>query len=395
MDGYACSSSSRLFIDLSAIRWNYRVLATRVAPAQCAAVVKADAYGLGVAKVAPALLREGCNAFFVAQLCEALALRDTIGDGATIFILNGLDPGQEEICANFELVPILNSARQIARWRQMASSVRKVLPAGLQVDSGMSRFGVDTRTACELAGDPAFKDEIALRLVMTHFACADEPEHQANDLQLKRFQLVRDLFPDVPASVANSAGSFLPEASKFDMARPGIALYGSSPVPIELAIRPVVRLEAKVVQVREVSAGAGVGYGLDYVAPGPLRLATVGIGYADGWPRATGGTGSAWFAGQRLPICGRVSMDSITVDITSVDVDVLGEGDFVELLGPSQSIDCVARDAKTIPNEVLTGLGRRPRRIYLAEDPIMISAQSKMPEGPATPGTRRALSRGA
>ena len=372
------SLSSHLSIDLGAIRSNYRALAERVAPAQCAAVVKADAYGLGVDKVAPALLREGCSTFFVAQLCEAVELCDTIGFGSTIFILNGLDPGCEEICATWNFVPVLNSMSQVERWRATAETAGRPLPAALQVDSGMSRLGLGPDAVRALTEDPDFARAISLRLIMTHLACADEPGHGANGDQLVRFQSDRGLFPHVPASIANSGGAFLP-AFAFDIVRPGVALYGVSPGPGADGITPVVRLDVRVLQIRKVPAGAGVGYGHDYVAPGPRRLATLGIGYADGWPRSLGGTGAAWLDGQRLPIVGRVSMDSMTVDISALRVDALAEGDFVELLGPSQSLDDVARDAGTIAYEILTRLGRRHQRAYVEGSETEI----------ITPGERR------
>lgn len=359
------TASTMLSIDLDALRANYRTIADRVAPAQCAAVVKANAYGLGVGKAAPALLREGCATFFVAQLCEAFELSEAIGPAATIFVLNGIDPGCEEICAASGFVPVLNSMNQVERWRDMARTAGRALPAALQVDSGMSRLGLGADSVRALAQDLGFAREISLRLIMTHLACADKPGHHANGDQLDRFMSYREHFPHVPASIANSGGAFLAADFACDIVRPGVALYGVPPGPNAVGIRPVVRLDVRVLQIREVSAGTGVGYGLDYVAPGVRRLATLGIGYADGWPRSLGGVGAAWFGGHRLPIVGRVSMDSMTVDISALPDNALAEGDFVELVGPSQSLDEVADDAGTIAYEILTRLGRRHQRTYV------------------------------
>jgi len=356
--------SSVLRIDLDAIRANYRTIAGVVEPARCGAVVKADAYGLGIEKVAPALRDAGCSEFFVAHLSEAIALFDAIGPGGTIHVLNGLEPDCEEICATRGFVPVLNSASQVGRWRDLARRGGAPLPAALQIDSGMSRLGLRFEDAAELSADPEFAGDITLRLLMTHLACADAPESPVNRRQRESFLRARALFPDVPASVSNSGGAFLSPAFHFDLVRPGIALYGAQPSPAAAGLVPVVRLEARILQIREVGEGTGVGYGLDYVAGGDRRLATIGIGYGDGWPRNLGGAGAAWFMDRRLPIVGRISMDSLTVDISSVPAHALHEGDFVELIGPSQPLSDVARDAGTIPYEILTRLGERHQRIY-------------------------------
>lgn len=359
----ACSS--RLGIDLGALRANYRAIERRIAPARCGAVVKANAYGVGVARVAAALHREGCRTFFVAQLCEAVRLSHALGSDAEIFILNGIDPGSEAACLEQGFIPVLNSLSQVARWRALARTKAVPLPAALQVDSGMSRLGLPGAAAVTLAEDPTFAREVDLRLIMTHLACADEPARAANAEQLARFQALQAHFPDIPTSIANSGGVFLPADFSGDIARPGVALFGVSPGPLAEGLRPVVRLEARVLQIRTIEVGTGVGYGLDHVATARQRLATIAIGYGDGWPRCLGGVGAAWHRGTRLPIVGRISMDSLTVDIGALPAEALDEGDFVELIGPSQSLADVARDAGTIPYEILTQLGPRHARIYL------------------------------
>lgn len=365
----ACSS--RLRIHLGAIRANYQAIAARVAPARSGAVVKANAYGLGVVRVAPALYREGCRHFFVAQLNEAVTLARAIGADATIFILNGIDPGSEADCAERGFIPVLNSHSQITRWRELARTKGKPLPAALQIDSGMSRLGLPPADAIALAQDPDLPREIDLTLLMTHLACSDEPEHPANRAQLDAFDAIRAHFPTVPASIANSGGTFLPGDFHCDIARPGVALYGVDLAPDVAGLRPVVELEARVVQIRDINAGIGVGYGLTYRAPAPRRLATIAIGYADGWPRSLSGVGAAWHRSVRLPIVGRVSMDSMTVDISALPTDALAEGNFVELLGPAQSLADVARDAGTIAYEILTQLGPRHARIIVDDDGVL------------------------
>ncbi|PKP94845.1 MAG: alanine racemase [Alphaproteobacteria bacterium HGW-Alphaproteobacteria-16] len=369
MARWLCSGfSSQLRVDLGSVRANYRALAAQVSPAQCGAVVKADGYGLGARKVAPALHREGCRIFFVAQLCEAFDVLDTVGVGSTIFILNGLDPQSEEICATWGFVPVLNAHCQVDRWRALSRAQGKLLPAALQMDSGMSRLGLDFETIDALAHDPDFRREVSVRLLMTHLACADDPSHEANGAQLGRFLAARSLFAEAPASIANSGGMFLSSDFHCDVVRPGIALFGGQTGAGAEQLRPVVALDARILQIREIADGAGVGYGLDYVARGPRRLATIGMGYGDGWPRNLGGIGAAWSGGCRLPIVGRISMDSMVIDISDLPENALNEGDFVEFLGPSQSLKDVARDAGTIGYEILTRLGRRHRRVYVEGD---------------------------
>ncbi|SKB36775.1 alanine racemase [Sphingopyxis flava] len=360
--------SSRLGIDLDALRANYRTLADRVAPARCGAVVKANAYGLGATRVGSALYREGCRAFFVAQLAEAAPLMRAVGADATIFILHGLDPASEASCAAAGAVPVLNSLSQVSRWRAYARKLGYPLPAALHIDSGMSRLGLAAEDAIALAADPARVGELDLHLLMTHLACADEPDCATNEEQLAVFRRVAAHFPGLPLSIANSGGAFLPAAFHGQLARPGVALFGVDPGPHARGLRPVVRLDARVLQIRTIAAGTGVGYGLDHIAPATQRLATIALGYADGWPRSLGvGAGAAWHRGIRLPIVGRVSMDSLTVDISALPEDELAEGEFVQFLGPSQSLADVAHDAGTIAYEILTRLGARHARI-LVED---------------------------
>lgn len=365
MDLPAPPHSSRLIVDCDAIAANFHSLAKRVAPAKCAAVIKADAYGLGVADVAAALLYAGCSSFFVARLCEAERLARVVGEGSEITILNGLDPGSEAACADAGFIPVLNSTSQLAAWRAHARSEARPLPAALQIDTGMSRLGLSHDTALAAANDPELAGELDLKLLMTHLACGDEPARSVSMKQLGRFEAVAAHFPAVPKSIANSAGAFLPRGFHRDIVRTGIALFGVAPVPKAMSLQPAVRLEARILQIRTIAAGTGVGYGVDHVAPATQRIATIATGYADGWPRSLGGNGAAWHQGVRLPIVGRISMDSLTIDISGVAEDSISEGDFVELLGPSQSLADVARNAGTIAYEILTGLGPRHARFVI------------------------------
>jgi len=358
------AAGALLTVDLGAVRENYRRLKNRLGNAVCAGVVKADGYGLGASEVAKALAKEGCEAFFVAHLDEGARLRAALGDKPAIYVLNGVQPGAELEAVAAGLTAVLNSAGQLAAWRDAARRTGRKLPAVLQVDSGMSRLGMAPAEAEAVSADADAFEGIDLKLVMSHLACADEPRHPANHAQLLEFERLRALLPPVPASLANSSGIFLGPAYHFDLARPGAALYGINPTPQSVnPMLPVVRLEARVIQTRSLAKGAGIGYGHTAIAQGPLETATISLGYADGWHRRA--AASAWFGAVRLPFIGRVSMDSIILDISALPAGRLRPGDFVELIGLSQTVDEVASLAGTIGYEVLTSLGHRFHRRYV------------------------------
>jgi alanine racemase len=361
-----------LAIGLDAIRANYRLLrdtAAGTSGAACAAVMKADAYGLGMDVIAPALAAEGCRVFFTAHLEEGIRLRRLAPADAVIYVLHGLPPaGTPETALEFvrhDLIPVLNDPAQIAQWRRAGRTLRRRLPAALQFDTGMSRMGMAPPDVADLLADPAWRDEIAPVLVMSHLACADEPLHEINLLQRERFAALRAQFPGIPGSLANSSAVFLGPDYHHDLVRPGAALYGINPQPGAVnPLRQAVSLHARIVQSRTVQAGDAVGYGARYVASGPRRIATIAIGYADGWPRALSGRGQAFVDGVAVPIAGTVSMDSITLDVTGIPEERVLPGREVELLGEHQTVDEVARAAGTIGYEVLTRLGSRFHREY-------------------------------
>lgn len=363
------ATGGRLTIDLAAIRANYRLVSKHAKPAAAGAVVKADSYGLGAARIAPVLYQEGCRQFFVAHLYEALDLQPSLLADAQIYVLNGLQPGAETTCASAGVRPVLNSLEQIIAWSTLAKQRGETLPAAVQVDTGMSRLGLSPSEVEALLASPGLLDGVNVTLLMSHLACADEPSSAANGAQLMLFRALAERLPATTLSFANSGGVFLGADYQFDIARPGIALYGVNPADGgEVAMTPVCRLDASVIQLREIPAGAGVGYGLTYKSIGPVRLATIAVGYADGWRRALGGRGGAYFNGVRLPIVGRVSMDSITLDVSLLASGDLRPGDRVELIGPHQTLEQVAADADTIPYEILTSLGSRYSRIYIDSD---------------------------
>jgi alanine racemase len=355
-----------LTIDLAAIRANYALLRSRLSGAACAAVVKADAYGLGAARVAPALAEAGCRHFFVAHLDEAIALRPHLPTGAEVFVLNGLLPGAEAEALAQNVTPVLNSLAQIDAWETLARACGRALPAVLQVDTGMSRLGLSRDEIGVLTEDSHRLDRVALSYVMSHLACAEQPDHPLNGEQLDRFRALRRSFPEAAASLANSSGIFLGLDYHFDLVRPGAALYGIAPVAGQPnPMRSVVRLHGRLIQVREIEAGATVGYGTNWRAGGPRRIATVSVGYADGFSRSLGNRGNAFIGANEVPLVGIVSMDTATFDVSNVPPDMLQPGGLVELIGDRNPLDAVARRAGTIGYEILTRLGHRYYRRYI------------------------------
>jgi alanine racemase len=349
-----------LTVDLGAIAANWRELAA-AAPGDVGAAVKADGYGLGAAPVSRALLATGCRHFFVAHLAEGVAVREAIGPGPMVAVLNGFPPGAE---GGEGLVPVLNGLPDAAAWTAAARRAGRALPAILHVDTGMARLGLDAAELERVAADHGLLAGLDLRYVMTHLACADAPEHPLNAEQARRFRAACARLPPAPQSFANSAGLFLGPEFDSDLGRPGCALYGINPTPGRAnPMRQVVRLEAPILQVREIPAGASVGYGASWTAPRPSRIATVAAGYADGYLRALSGRAAGILAGRPVPLVGRVSMDLITFDVT--DMPLPSPGDRIGLIGPGQTPDDLAFAAGTIGYEILTSLGARYRRDHI------------------------------
>ena len=363
----ATVAAGRLTIDLGALSGNWQDLAARAGDAATAAVVKGDAYGIGIAPAARALAEAGCHSFFVALPEEGISVREAVSDAA-IYVLGGLLPGAGDTYAAADLRPVLNSRPEIEEWIALR---RTGVPtsAALHIDTGMNRLGLTLGELRKLAERRDLREALGLSLVMSHLACADTPEHPLNRKQLAAFRAVRTLIPDMPASLANSAGIFLGPEYHFDVVRPGIALYGGRSVNgVENPMRPVVKLEALVLQVREGKAGETVGYGASETLRRQSRIAIVGVGYADGYQRRAGASdrrigASGFLRGVPAPILGRVSMDLIALDVT--DVPGAERGDWVELFGPNIAVDDVAAHADTIGYEFLTALGRRYSRTYV------------------------------
>jgi alanine racemase len=353
---------AQLRIDLGAITANWRDLCARHPGGEVAGVVKANAYGLGADRVASALAAAGCRTFFVAALSEGLALRAALGPGPAIAVLNGFPPGADSDAA---LLPVLNDLGMAAAHAAAARARGTSRPALLHLDTGMARLGLDAAEQERLAADPGLVDGIDLRFVMTHLACADEPGHPMNEAQRERFAAACDrIAPGVPRSFANSSGIFLGAGFASDLARPGCALYGINPIHgTPNPMRQVVTLDAPVLQVREIPAGTPVGYAASWTTKRSSRIATVGVGYADGYLRCLSGRSYGLLRGRQVPLVGRVSMDLTTFDVT--DLPEARAGDRIGLIGPGNTPDEVAARCGTIGYEILTALGARYAREYL------------------------------
>ena len=360
------TASAVLEIDLDAIAANWRFLSSRHSGGPVAAVVKANGYGLGAAPIAARLQRAGCQHFFVAHLAEALAIRDAVPNttpDAFLAVLNGLLPGTEEECAAHGILPCLGSLAELAAWAATARRLGRKLPALLHLDTGMSRLGLDAAELDTLANDPSRLDGIELRFVMTHLVSSEFAADPLNHRQRERFAAACARLPPAPRSIANSSGIFLGPDWASDLARPGAALYGINPTPgAANPMRPVARLSARVLQVREVQPGETVGYNATWAAAGPRRIATAALGYADGWHRSLSNRGTGRFDGTTLPLVGRVSMDLTTFDVTARPD--IAAGAMLELLGPEHGPDAVAEQAGTNGYEILTSLGQRITRVY-------------------------------
>jgi alanine racemase len=360
-----------LTIDLQALASNWRFLRDKVTQAtpaaECAAVVKADAYGLGIGPVVKVLAQAGCRTFFVAHPSEALRLRP-IDRECTLYLLNGMAPGAAGALAESNVRPVLSSFSELEEWAAFSKQRGIGLPAAIQFDSGINRLGIP---CSEIDRVRPLLDAFEPALLMSHFA-ESEIVSERNGAQIAAFDKVRAAFPNIPASLCNSSGIFLTERPYYDLVRPGYALYGGNPTPnLPNPMQNVVTLQARILQVREVASGERVGYGGEWTAPRTSRLATLSIGYADGLPRsgtAVGRTGiEAVVARRRCPFVGRLSMDLSIVDVTWLPDGAVQRGDFAEILGPTIGIDELGRKSATIGYEILTRLGQRYARRYVGE----------------------------
>jgi alanine racemase len=364
------SASAILTIDLGALVANWLRLREMSQRAECAAVVKADAYGLGMEQAASALSRAGCKTFFVATIAEAGSLRALLPD-ATIYVLGGLLTNTAPLFQLHNLRPVLNSEAEVKEWAEYCAASGQPLPAAIHIDSGMNRLGLSALEVDAIAPVASLWKMFELSLIMSHLACSDEVGHPKNERQRKIFDALRAKLPSAPASLANSAGILLGRQHHYDMVRPGIAIYGGRPQQTgDNPFQPAVTLFGRILQVRDVVSGETIGYGATRTLKRPTRIAVVAVGYADGIFRALSTRDdkeglSVFIGGHAAPILGRVSMDLITVDVTTIPGDIARRGEWVELIGPNVSAQAMAHHAGTIDYEILTNLGTRALRRYI------------------------------
>ncbi|MEO0393892.1 MAG: alanine racemase [Pseudomonadota bacterium] len=363
------NANAVLTVDLDALGANYRLLKDKIGGAVCAGVVKANGYGLGSGVVAQRLWREGCRLFFVATIDEAITLRDALGDEAAIATLSAYVRGSEVELIRYNLIPVLNDQEDIRYWRSAARASDRHLPAMIQFDTGMSRLGLPPDQLDAVADDPDAFQGLDVHYTLSHLASADVAGSPQNEEQLTRFtagynRLSRHIDQN-RASFANSAGIFLGHDYHLDMVRPGIALYGGNPTPhTDNPMQPVVKLTARILQIREIPAGQSVGYGASWTAERPSRIATLGLGYADGFLRTGSNQGHVAFGTLKAPIVGRISMDLTGIDVTDIAPEICRPGDQIEIIGDHRPVDDAATDHMTISYEMLTSLGNRYRRVY-------------------------------
>lgn len=357
----------KLTIDLGALAANYQMLQDKVGAAcRVSAVLKANAYGLGARRVSQTLYDQGCRDFFVAKPAEAMALSHLPSD-RRVYVLNGFYDSVEDLYIRHDLTPVLGSFVEIDLYKQLAGKIGHRLPALLKFNTRMNRLGLGAAEQEKLFADLNILEGIDVQGIMSHLACADEPDNPMNEIQNDLFQKIAGHFPSVFKSLANSSGIFLGQDYHYDMVRPGAALYGLNPTPgLPNPMRPVIKLDVPVIRLRTVYPGASVGYGATYRFDKNTWIATLSAGYADGIFWSLGNKGRLFWQGYPCPIRGRVSMDLTTVDLSAVpDAERPRPGDFMELIGPHQDADALAADAYTIGYEVLTSLGQRYERVYV------------------------------
>lgn len=367
----------RLTVDLDAVVENWRTMARLSGSARTGAVVKADAYGLGVEDCGAALHAAGARDFFVMTAEEGATLR-AVAPEARIFVIAGLWPGLERLFFENDLVPVISSYEQLTHWMAVLAD-HGPYPCALQVDTGFNRLGLTVEEALEIAGDDSLPQAFSPVLVMSHLMCGDTPGAPENPLQLARFRTVAGAFEGVEASLSASGGIALGTDYHFDLTRPGITLYGATGgAPIPAALQTVATAEARILMIREAKAGEAVSYGASQRLTRDSRLAIAFAGYGDGYPRGlSGGTilqrqdgsapGTAWFAGQLVPVVGRVTMDTTIFDVTDIPARSIRAGDYLELFGPNHALSAVAQAAGTIEYDLLAGLGLRYHRRYLGD----------------------------
>ena len=363
-------TGATLTVDLNVLAKNFAYLKSKLnRGTRCSAVVKSDAYGLGLSPIVSRLSQEGCNEFFVAMLDEAIAVRailENIDKDAFIYMLNGLPKNCERELDHYNIIPVLNSIKEIECWSSFAKQSGKNHHGIINIDTGMSRLGLDNGELERFALNPQIAEGFNITHIMSHLACGDDRMDNQNEQQRYLFDKYCLNFGSAKLSLANSAGIFLGNKFHYDLVRPGAAIYGLQPIKNEInKIQQVIELKGKIIQTFFVDANASVGYGATFRTTRKSRLATVSMGYGDGFSRTLSNRGCGYIGETKVPIVGRISMDLITFDVTDVAEKDSRPGAMIELIGPNYAVDKLAMDAGTIGYEILTSLGSRYSRNYV------------------------------
>jgi alanine racemase len=354
-----------LEIDLAKIRRNYQILSKICTTSKVGAAVKANAYGLGASEIAAVLRLEGCEDFFVANIEEGARLRGSLKDNANIYILNGIFNDDIPAFIEYKLIPVLNHLEQFKIWQEYAIKIKKILPCTIHVNTGINRLGMDIKEAMQLSLKADMATSLDIKYIMSHLSASEQADNHYNNFQLKIFKDCLMNFKGVKASLANSGGIFLNSEYHFDLVRAGIALYGGNPTPkMPNPMNNVVRLLAPIIQLQKLPPKSMIGYNMTFVTNRDTMLATLPVGYADGYSRHFSSKGHVFVDGHSAPVVGRVSMDLVTVDVTDLPQEKIYLGQQVEIIGDYCTIDKIAAITGTISYEILTQLGNRYKRIY-------------------------------
>ncbi|WP_375327514.1 alanine racemase [Candidatus Tisiphia endosymbiont of Nemotelus uliginosus] len=366
------SAHCTLEIDLAKIRANYRIMAQLCKTAEVAAVVKANSYGLGANIVAPALQQENCKSFFVTNIEEAISLRKVLGKKSNIFVLNGVFYDEVEEFKYYNFIPILNNIKQLEIWQKFAKHHMAIypnsglLPCAIHINTGMNRLGMTDKETKDIINNPALLEGLELQYIISHLSASEVADNPYNHKQLEKFKYYLSFFPKIKASLSNSSCVFLGEEYHFDLIRTGAALYGINPSEslINNPLHNPVRLTAPIIQLQELSAEDYIGYNMTFQTGRNSIIATLPLGYADGYSRAFSNYGEVFIDSYKAPIVGRVSMDLITIDVTDLPPEKVFLGQQVEIIGNNCTPDKIANIINTIGYEVLTMMGNRYKKVY-------------------------------
>jgi alanine racemase len=355
-----------LEIDLAKIRFNYSFLSNICKKSEVAAVVKANSYGLGANVIAPTLQDVGCKIFFVASIEEGIGLREVLGKSASIFVFNGVFYNDTEALQHYGLIPVLNNLKQVEIWQECALSSGNKLECLIHIDTGMNRLGMSAKEIQTILTNPGLLSGLEIKYIVSHLSASEIADNPHNDKQLRLFKHYLNAFPKGKASLANSSSIFLGPQYHFDLTRPGAALYGISPLAYgkENPMQNPVRLVAPIIQLQELSPENYIGYNMTFETKRTSMIATLPLGYADGYPRSLSNKGEVYIGKYRAPIVGRISMDLITIDVTDLPPEEIFLGQEVEIIGNNCTPDKIANIIGTIGYEILTMLGNRYKKVY-------------------------------